>query len=75
MRWLRFSALMVMACSACTQQPGWSRPGASRAHFEADHGHCAGVMYAARRARGAPDWHVYDFCMEQRGYRRGARPA
>ncbi|HEX9396594.1 MAG TPA: hypothetical protein VF943_07610 [Burkholderiales bacterium] len=72
---LRAAALIVVGCSACTAQGEFSRPGASAAQFEADHQRCAGIMYAARRSHSAPDWSVYDYCMERRGYRRSNRPA
>ena len=65
--------VIVVACSACAVETPLKKPGTTQADFERDKLRCMGAMYAERE-RGAPNWHLYDYCMESRGHSRTPVP-
>lgn len=62
--------LVVTACAATGG--GLVKPGGSMEEFERDHAACVSWMYGVStpRGRGAARWTYYDWCMQEKGYRK-----
>lgn len=68
------AGLLLVLCAAGWAGVQYTKKGVSGAQLDKDHHHCLGMMQAERQfRRTAPNWHVYDHCMTQRGYER-AKP-
>ncbi|HTP61351.1 MAG TPA: hypothetical protein VMJ14_04645 [Burkholderiales bacterium] len=65
-------AAVALACGACASQGPLEKPGATQEEAERDRLQCESQMYAQRQSkgRGAPNWNLYEYCMNQRGYAR-----